>query len=95
MNLKKDEIVNRLNELVDEGRGLVRKISDDVGCNAREFGWKAKKEFVRGRRAIVSAEESIAKQAKDHPVAFMLIGFAIASVVAAALIMNTGARDED
>lgn len=76
MNLKNDKVLNRLNGLIDQGMGKMQTITTDLEdkfrTEAEAMTRRAQAGFKQGREQFQTAEEVVMRNAKDHPMLFIL-----------------------
>jgi hypothetical protein len=88
MTSHKNRIVNRLNDLAHEGRNRVEEMSGEWRKQGRVAVRRAQRQLRSSGDAIMAAEGNIVRTVKAHPLAFALVGVAVASLVAAGLLLN-------
>ncbi len=74
--MKNDKVLNRLNGLIDQGMGKMQTITSDLEGKfrneAEDLARRARGGLEQGRAQFQNAEQVLIKNAKDHPVLFIL-----------------------
>jgi len=76
MNAKNEKVINRLNGLIDQGMDKMHTITGDLEekfrAEAEAMARRTKSGLKQGREQLQTAEEVVLRNAKDHPVLFIL-----------------------
>ena len=94
--MKKEEIVNRLTGLFDQGLDRMHEAKDEVEEHFRT-GTKAVTERARtgwseGRGRFFATEQRLAETVKQHPTVFLLAGLGVLGLVFAKLLYDARTR---
>ena len=100
MNVKKDEVFNRLSGLLDQGKDKMQAITDDLEdrfrTEAEAMAERARGGLKQGHEQFRTAEEMMRRNAKDHPLLFILGALSIVglAVVIGRLFCDQDAEEE-
>jgi capsular polysaccharide biosynthesis protein len=79
--MKKEKMLNRLTGLIDHGMDAAHTVANDLEQRfrneARTITRRAKDGLMDQTNRIVSAEEMMMRNVKDHPVIYILAGLSI------------------
>jgi hypothetical protein len=89
MTIQKNRILDRLNDIADESRSRMHDMGDDCRRHGRIAVRRAQRGLREGGEALAGAEETVVRTVKAHPLAFALVGAAVASLVAAVLLFGS------
>jgi hypothetical protein len=91
--MKKNNIINRLSGLVEEGVDRVQDIAGDVQDTLRKeasvLARRARSGLREGKERAIDAEERMVGTVKDHPTVFVLAAIGLGFLTAAMLYAAT------
>lgn len=93
MNLRKNNLINRFSDILEESRGRVQDAAGDLSDRLRRDGKKlakqARRGYVDGKDRVLTAEENVVRKVRENPAVFGLIALVILGLVIGKLFLSS------
>ena len=94
--MKKEEIVNRLSGLFDQGRERMHEVRDDMEerfrTGAEAVTARAREGWSDGRERFLDAEQRMVRTVRENQTVFLLAGLSLLGLVLAKLLYDRQKR---
>lgn len=92
MNQRKDNFLNRVSGLFDDGVCRVQDAADDlqhrIRKDKRTLTRKARQGYWDGRDRVASAEEAILRSVRENPSIFSIVALLLVGIIVGRILMS-------